>query len=255
VALDPAATTVAAPAVTAPGDVWTLVGSEATGFVLSGDITLALPSGLVAGDLLIAQISYRDSAAFTAPAGWTTRALENEGNTLGSGSGGAIASLLVVSHVYDGITLPSGLFTRTGGDVAAGHVVAMRANQGAISFVDATSATPAATTTPATAGMDWANNDLIFIHGTLARNGSVSNPRIANRSWPNSNFTLLTPPDLVTPAAQWRFLAQSSTTDGASAAIFMARALSDFTGATGNALYFFGFSRRHVIAATIWRIS
>lgn len=128
---------------------------------------------LQAGDLLIANIAYRDSVPFTVPAGWSLVAQESQGNTSATNTT-AIASG-IMAYIVRGEENPDLTFTRTGGSVAQGRVQAFRGVDPANPFIGGVSATMAAngTIVQTTAGLTTArDNALIVIGACNAVNGS-----------------------------------------------------------------------------------
>lgn len=97
---------------------FTHVAAATAAEVASGDLTLTEPAGVQAGDLLIACIAYRGSAAFSLPAEWSLLRQVSSGDTV-SPTGG-IGSVLMAWINRGGSTLAL-TFTRPAGDVALGY--------------------------------------------------------------------------------------------------------------------------------------
>jgi hypothetical protein len=121
----------------APGVVvssaWAHVANGALTTAANGNLSLTEPSGAAEGDLLVAIIAYRNTAIFTAPEGWTIA--QQEANPLTSGS--SPRSSLVVAWRLRGSSAPSYAFTRSGGGVAQGGVIAFRGAAGSPADVSA----------------------------------------------------------------------------------------------------------------------
>lgn len=109
---------------------WKLVGVGPTSEASSGNLILAEPAGVQDGDLLVAAIAFRDSAAFGVPSGWTLVAQNNSGNTSTSLFSRAASGLL--AYAVRGSGSPSLTFSRSGGSVALGRVVAYRGQFGGL---------------------------------------------------------------------------------------------------------------------------
>lgn len=108
-----------------PVSAWTFAGISDAVTVGTDAITLSEPAGAQENDLLIACIAMRDAAVFTLPSGWTeVRQVNNA--PLASGIFPQ-ASALMACRVR-GSTAPALEFTRTGGGVAHGRVMALRGN-------------------------------------------------------------------------------------------------------------------------------
>ena len=105
---------------------WDFISISTAVVAANGDITLNAPASAAEGDLLVACIGYRDSAAFTLPANWNIVATQqSSGDTQTPNSG--IGSGLM-AYIVRGASAPSYVFTRTAGDVAIGVVLCYRGN-------------------------------------------------------------------------------------------------------------------------------
>jgi hypothetical protein len=102
---------------------WDLIGVSTYAEVTSGNLTLNAPAGIAEGDLLVACIAYRSNVAFTLPAGWNLVATQQSSGDTDATQG--IASG-VMAWIIRGASNPSFVFTRTGGDVAQGTILAYR---------------------------------------------------------------------------------------------------------------------------------
>lgn len=164
---------IAPPEEEAPGVVvssaWAHVANGALAVAASGNLSLSEPSGAAEGDLLVAIIAYRNNAAFTLPAGWTLAQQEVNG----LGSSGSPRTSLVVAWRLRGSSAPSYVFTRSGGGVAQGGVMAWRGAAGAPADVSV----KATIGTASGGGMTWettpdlvatAGDELIVLAGAQA---------------------------------------------------------------------------------------
>jgi hypothetical protein len=102
---------------------WDLIGVSTYAEVTSGNLTLNAPAGIAEGDLLVACIAYRSNVAFTLPANWNLVATQQSSGDTDATQG--IASG-VMAWIIRGASNPSFVFTRTGGDVAQGTILAYR---------------------------------------------------------------------------------------------------------------------------------
>lgn len=197
--------------------------------VASGNITLTEPTGVQAGDLLVACISYRSTAAFTLPTGWALVATQNSGGNTTVNTVGSIVSCLM-AYIVRGSSAPSLVFTRTAGDLALGRITAFRGTSsespydaGTTTVLGAASVTvngAAVTTTQA--------NELLVMAAAMARNNTAS-------------AEAATDP----PAAGWREAADSGTITGADGALAVAYATKGVAGSTGTPTYTASASALH----------
>lgn len=152
----------------------TYLGRGGNVVAASGNWTGSL-AGLTtqAGDLLIANIAYRDSAPFTVPSGWTLVAQESQGNTSATNTT-AVASG-VMAYTVRGASVPSLVFTRTGGAVAQGRIQAYRNMHATAPLIAGVSATMASNGTIVQTGAGLTtdcSNALVVIGACNAVNGS-----------------------------------------------------------------------------------
>jgi hypothetical protein len=126
------------PPLPSPQSEWELIDAFGGGFgnpdaSNSGNITLAIGPDAQEGDLLIAHISYRGDAPFSAPAGWTIHEQVSDANIAKSDfiskHGGLVASMI------RGASNPDRTFTRTGGGNALGRLSVWRHSGGNVAFV------------------------------------------------------------------------------------------------------------------------
>ena len=211
---------------------WTFVGISNATTAASGNITLTEPAGCQAGDMLIACISFRSNAAFSMPSGWTQIHQENSGNTENVTISNAIASGLM-AYIKRGAATPADrTFTRTGGDVAFGRIVAIRSDEGGVDFDASVGLTMAAASTAVNtvSGITTAeaNEFLVFMIGG-ADDGSASSYAAATD-----------------PTTGWTERADTSTTTGADTNLVVATAEKATAGATGAFSATHSDSARHV---------
>lgn len=198
----------------------------------SGDLTMNAPAGGAQGDLYVATISYRSNAAFTLPSGgeWTLVDEENSGNTTANSTGSIGSGLM--AYCIRGSSEPNFVFTRTGGDIALGRVVAYTPGAGETVTLDQASGNTlgSASTTVTTTGVTTTEDlALVVMAECLARSTTASRARATD------------PDEFI-----WRERADSSTTTGADCGLAISDATKFAAGATGTLTYTAGSSARHV---------
>ena len=220
----------------------------------SGNATPSEPTGAAQGDLLVAVISYRDTATFTAPAGWTIVEQESSGNTDVDVST-SIASGLI-AYIIRGASAPSYTFTRTGGDVYLSRVVAYRPVGGTITFDESNSATlgSASTTVSMTGFTTNAADSLIVVGSCGASNSTASAFVAATDPSTGSGVTTSTSPGAIATGT-WRRRNSSGSTNGADTNLSIADAVRATAGATGDIQYTAASSRRHAIVGAAFTLT
>ena len=233
---------------------WEYVGIGAGTTVSSGNATPTEPAGAASGDLLVCVISYRGSAAFTAPSGWTIVEQESSGNTDVDVST-SIASGLI-AYIVRGASAPSYVFTRTGGDVAIPRVTAYRPVGGTITFDESNSATlgTAGTTVSMTGFTTNDANSLIVVGACGASNSTATDFDAATDPTTGSGSGSSTATGAIA-AGTWRRRNSTGTTTGADTNISIADAVRATAGATGDIQYTAAASRRHVIVGAAFTIT
>lgn len=233
---------------------WSYVGIGGGTSPTSGNVTPTEPTGAAQGDLLVCVISYRGSAAFTAPAGWTIVQQESSGNTDVDVST-SIASGLI-AYIVRGASAPSYTFTRTGGDIAIARVVAYTPVGGTITFDESNSATlgSAGTTVSMTGLTTNAANSLIVVGACGASNSAASAFDAATDPTTGSGAGNTTTTGTIT-AGTWRRRNSTGSTNGADTNISIADAVRATAGATGDIQYTAASSRRHAIVGAAFTIT
>lgn len=199
--------------------------------VSSGDLTLTEPTGAASGDLLVASIAYRDTATFTLPSGWTIVGTQQSSGNTSTTTSASIASGLM-AYIVRGGSAPDLTFTRTGGDVALGRIVAYTPGSGETISFDAGSANTlgANSTTVTTTAITTANDlSLLVMAECLADNTTASRARATD------------PDEFI-----WRERADSNTATGADTGLAVSDAYKLAAGSTGTLTYTAGNSSRHV---------
>jgi len=139
-----------------------------------------------------------------------------------------------MAYIVRGGSAPDLVFTRTGGDVALGRIVAYAPGSGETAAFDAGSANTlgANSTTVTTTEITVANdNTLLVMAECLADNTTASRARATD------------PDEFV-----WRERADSNTATGADTGLAVSDAFKLSSGATGTLTYTAGASSRHVCA-------
>jgi len=207
---------------------WEIIGLGTNVIQNGGDITLVEPAGTTAGDLVVACIAYKDTAAFTKPsAEWTQIGQLSAGDTdatSGKASGG-------MWYCIRGASAPGYVFTRTLGDVAMGQCVTYRGQ--AASPYDTASVTQAGSvrepigTTMTTAEANellvamiaHGDNSLTVTMDAATNPGTASTTTVAVTTEPASNT--------------WYERSDTGTNTGADTGLFIADAIMTTAGATG----------------------
>ena len=203
----------------------------ATTTVASGNITLSEPTGSAQGNLLVASIAYKDTAAFTLPAGWSLVATQqSSGNT--SATSDAIASG-VMAYIVRGASAPSLTFTRTAGDVAHGQILRYVPDSGTPTYDTGSANTIAANSATVTTGtISTANaNTLIVAMVAAHKAANVSAFDAATDPTTASGATNTTS---APTAGTWFERADSTTATGSDSGLGIADAVRATAGSTGQ---------------------
>lgn len=207
----------------------THAGTSATAEVASGNLTLTEPAGVQEGDMLIAMISFRATTTFTLPAGWTIISTQaNTGNTTVNSTASVVSH--VAAYISRGATTPSLTFTRTGGDLAVGAIMAIR-GKGALSYDTGSANVLAAASTAVTGNSITTTRpeSFIFMGSSLALSTSVSGRAMATDPL----------------AAAWTETLDYGTTTAADGGVAMGYAKKASAGSTGAPSYTAASSARH----------
>lgn len=213
---------------------WSRVGQSTSSAVASGNVSVTEPAGVASGDLMIAAVSYRGTAAFTPPSGWTVIAHETSGNA-DAVTPDPIASLIVCLCVRGG-SAPGLTFTRTGGNVALAGVTVYRSDAGGTIGLDTYSQNTlgAASVTATTGSLTTsASNQLIVAIGGWAR-GGVANTATLDAATDPATDSSGTDTTNNPSAGTWRARVRVTTNTGADTGLVMGDALRSSPGATGT---------------------
>lgn len=192
-------------------------GTGAVNTVASGNCTPGAPSGLVfrLNDVFIAVIAYRGAANFTLPASWVNIQTLTGADVANPG----IAGIVTAYYVMTTLTLPSFVFTRTGGDVATGRVAVFRG-------VD--------TTTPVdvSAATQLAANSTTITAPTITTNNNASMILFCTAG--GDDITITGQTAATAPTTGWVESFDALTTTGADTGHSLAYATQTTAGATGQ---------------------
>lgn len=209
---------------------WTLVNVGTVAEVASGNLTLTEPAGVLAGDLLVACISYRSNAAFTLPASWANANEQNTGDTTAAATTSIGSGRM--DYIVRGGAAPALVWNRTGGDVARGCIVAFRPSAGKATFDQASGNTlSSGSTTVTTPTMTTVEDGELLVMACCAARATTASAERA-----------LTDP----VQADWTEHTDTTTTTGADCGIAVASAVKATAGATGTLQYTASASARHV---------
>jgi|SRR3989344_885625 len=219
------------------------IGSPVT--ALSGNVTLTEPSGIAQGDLMIAAIAYRSNAVFTLPLNWTLVATQQSSGDTDATNG--IASGLM-AYIIRGVSAPSLVFTRTGGDQAIGRIIAYSGvNQSSPYDTGSANTLSSASTTVTTGTITTAEPGELIV--AMMSGGDA---------YTSSAFDAATDPSIASGATDtstaptngtWLERADSSYSGGADGNLAMADAIRETNGATGTMQVTASGSARSVMIA------
>lgn len=206
--------------------------------VASGGITLGGPTGAAQGDLIVACISYRGTAPFTVPAGWTLVQQVSNGNT-STDPATAIASGLM-AYIVRGSSDPSFTFTRTGGDVAQGRAFAYKGEFDSLVLEDSVATTAAV----ASADISSSRGIITTAPGSLVLIQSCGATNIGS----SSAYTSAT-----SPTDGWTEQTDDESVLGSTTSIAVGDNLKPEAGDTGALSFHASVTARHVIIGAAFK--
>jgi hypothetical protein len=208
-------------------------------------------TGSVAGDILEVTISYAGTTAFTPPAGWSTGFVENVGNTATDST--AIRSLAMF-YIVRGGSLPSLVFTRTGGSGFRAQHRRWRPNTaGTVTVAGATTNPLAVASTAWTTGTITTPADALVL-AFSASGTSASSTSACTATNPSTNGgDLTTSPANITPDI-WN---RKASTDGGTVVSWLGTfaAVKSTSGATGTINITGSASRRATVGAIAFYVN
>jgi hypothetical protein len=212
--------------------------------VASGDYTLAEPAGIAAGDLMVACFALRSNVGFDTPGDWNLVEAELSGDTDATNG---IASAQMFWCVRGG-SAPTLTFTRTGGNVAQGCIVAYAGGHATTPFDVSDSATaPATATTVVVTGISTAEAGELIVAVSGAGDTLVATSCNATNPGVFGGSDQVSAPQNNT----WFHRIGQSTGTGADTGINIFDAVRATAGATGDVTITYGTGARHagIVAA------
>jgi hypothetical protein len=218
----------------APAD-WGVPKIGAVASVASGNLTLTEPAGAASGDLMVACIGYRDSAAFTLPAGWTIVATQQSSGNLDSGGVTTGIPSACMAYIVRGGSAPSLVWTRTAGDVASGVILGYTGADNTPYDTGSSNTLGTASTTSTTGTITTAAVDELLVAMSCSARTTIPHTFRAATSPTTSSGgsgvldTTTAPSDDV-----WLGRLGSAVTTGADIALAIADVVKTVAGATGE---------------------
>lgn len=206
----------------------------------------------VSGDLLVAAVAYRDTAAFTMPSGWTLVDTQQSSGNVSTTASTAIGSGLMAWIVMGG-SAPDLTFLRSGGNVALGRIVSYSGNTSS-PYDTGVAATLAANGTAVTAsGITTAEAGELLVMMAAGGDNVDASAFVAATEPSTSSGT--GSGSLVAPSTAWKERFDSSTSTGADTFLAVADAVKATAGATGDLQYTASVSSRHVVIAAAFKMA
>lgn len=232
---------------------WGYVGVSSVATAASGNIALTEPAGAADGDLMIACIAYRSNAAFTPPsgAGWTLIEQQNTGNTTAASSA-SIASGAMWWKIRSGSA--AGTWTRTGGDIALGRIIAYDGHDPSspLNVHNSVTLAAGASTTSTLSGITTTQaNELIVAMGASARASSFASVDATDPATQSGTGNQTGAPT----AGTWLERADSSSSTGADVALALFDGVRATAGATGNIIFNTNLTGRHALFAASFKLA
>lgn len=231
------------------GAEWSIVGVTNTAAVGSGNVTLTEPAGVVAGDLLVAMIGYRDSVPFTLPAGWGLVATQQSSGDLFTTDGIGSA---VMAYIVRGSAPPPLTFTRGGGNIAIGALGAYRGNHASPYDAGSANTLAASSFTASTGGVTTSVGGelIVAMLGMADAGGAGASAFDATDPGAASGAVDTT----TAPAAgAWTMRHTSHSTVGVDGGVAFADAVRATAGATGTIQCTYSLTGRHAMVAAAFK--
>jgi hypothetical protein len=222
------------------------IGTIAT--VASGDLTLTEPAGIAAGDLMIACIAIRSTVGF-ANADWALVQSILEGDT--DATNGIASGEMW--YVVRGASAPSLVFTRTGGDVGHGRIVAYAGGSATPLDTGSSNTANSASTVVTTPTLTTAEADELLVAMAACGDNLTTSGFVAATD-PN-NGSGATDTTTAPTAGQWIERSDAGTGTGADTALAIADAVKATAGATGTFQALVSTAARHVLIVGAFKIA
>lgn len=221
------------------------IGTIAT--VASGNLTLTEPAGIAQGDLMVACIAIRNGVGF-ANGDWSLIQSQLGGDidaTFGIASG-------EMWYCVRGASAPSLVFTRTGGDLGHGLIIAYSGAAATPLDTSSSNTLAVASATATTGTITTAEpNELIVVMTSAGDNLTASAFDAATDPATQSNGTDTT--TAPTPGT-WLERFDAGTNTGADGGLAIADAIRTTAGATGTIQATISNSARHVMIAAAFKM-
>jgi hypothetical protein len=230
---------------------WDLVTVGAASAVGNGgNLTLSIPAGGQANDLYVAVIAFRSTQTFAAPSGWVIHEQQNQGN-VSTTTSTSIGSGLIASFIHEG-TAPTGVFTRTGGNVGFGRILLYRPSTGKPRFVGSSSSTAAVNNANcSTAEIITNEPETLIVAGLCgADNTGVNSFRATDPGTASGALNTTTEPGI----GVWQERSDVSTNQGADTTLGIGDAVKGTAGGTGDILVNTNATSRHVMVAAAFDV-
>jgi hypothetical protein len=226
------------------------VSSTLPAQVLSGNVSMSLPTG-AAGQLLVASIGFRGNASFSMPSGWTEVAQVLQASTVDGGP----SSCLIAYKIRGASETNPAVFTRAGGNKAAGIIAGYTLSAGTPTLDTFVSSTmPAALPNIDHPGLTVAEPGSLLIAASAISNFETDAAQLAAASLAAGSSGSLVTPDVTEPVASsnWDWVAFSSfDTAGVACSTYVHELAGVPAGATGaiSGITFFSARVTTIVAA------
>ena len=217
--------------------------------VASGNVALLEPATIAQGDLMVACIGARGNAAFTLPALWTIIGTQQTSGDTDTTNG--IASG-VMAFIVRGASAPALTFTRTGGDVALGRIIAYSGGDASPFDVGSANTLAVASVTATTGSLTTAEDGELIVAMCAMGDALSSSAFDATDPGGSSSST-----DTTTPPTDgvWKERQDSFTNTGADLGLAIADAVRATAGATGTIQTTVTAAARHVMIAGAFKVA
>lgn len=228
---------------------WGIPKIGALAEVASGGLTLTEPAGIAVSDLMIACIAYRSNVPFDDVVGWGSLQ-ESIGDTDATNGIASGAMFIAVR----GASAPTLVFSRTGGNVARGCIIAYSGGHASAPFDTSSSNTLAiGSATVTTGSITTAEAGELIVAMTAA--GDTLNVSAFDAATDPATASGATDTTNAPSNGTWRERVDSSTGTGADTGLGIADAIRATAGATGTIQATVGASARHVMIAAAFKLA
>jgi hypothetical protein len=230
------------------------IGALATP-VASGDLTLAEPAGIASGDLMLACFAIRSNVGFTLPGDWNLVDQELTGDTDATNG---IASAQMFWTVRGG-SAPTLTFSRTGGNLGMGRIIAYTGGHASTPFDVSDSATADVTSTVTSgAGLTTAEAGELLVAITSAGDNFLCSNFVASTD-PNLASgvidTTTAPGNGTGGASRWIKRADDTSGTGADGGLSVHDAVKASAGGTSTLTASFGTGARSAFVVGAFKLA